>query len=90
MISGVTPNKKDSENQPVKSGTMMDLDEEAADRGEDSQMGKVSDTNTQVIILPEFLSLNQERGFFSFPLRSLCYSIYNERILSGGRGSFAH
>ncbi|XP_073999997.1 SWI/SNF- related protein mor isoform X2 [Rhodnius prolixus] len=50
---GVTPNKKDSENQPVKSGTMMDLDEEAADRGEDSQMGKVSDTNTQDIAIKE-------------------------------------
>ncbi|KAK9509493.1 hypothetical protein O3M35_006800 [Rhynocoris fuscipes] len=44
---GITPNKKDSENQPVKSGTMMDLDEETGDKGEDSQMGKISDTNTQ-------------------------------------------
>uniref|UniRef100_A0A0A9YL28 SWI/SNF complex subunit SMARCC2 n=1 Tax=Lygus hesperus TaxID=30085 RepID=A0A0A9YL28_LYGHE len=38
--------KKDVESQPVKSGTVMDLDEEA-ERNEDSQMGKTSDTNTQ-------------------------------------------
>ncbi|CAB0011165.1 unnamed protein product [Nesidiocoris tenuis] len=38
--------KKDVESQPVKSGTLMDLDEDA-DRNEDSQMGKTSDTNTQ-------------------------------------------
>lgn len=43
-------NKKDHELQPLKGGSMTDI-EETEDKGEDSQTGKTSDTNTQ-----EFMS----------------------------------
>lgn len=43
-------NKKDHELQPLKGGSVTDLDE-TEDKGEDSQTGKTSDTNTQ-----EFMS----------------------------------
>lgn len=39
-------NKKDHELQPLKGGSVTDLDE-TEDKGEDSQTGKTSDTNTQ-------------------------------------------
>lgn len=44
--------KKDNDTQPIKSGTIADLDEEAAERTEDnSQTGKTStDTTTQVSV----------------------------------------
>lgn len=38
--------KKDSDLQPIKGGTVTDLDEET-EKGEDSQTGKNSETNTQ-------------------------------------------
>ncbi|CAH0389358.1 unnamed protein product [Bemisia tabaci] len=38
--------KKDSDSQPLKTGTLADLDEDM-DKGEDSEMGKMSDTTTQ-------------------------------------------
>ncbi|XP_069673998.1 SWI/SNF complex subunit SMARCC2 isoform X2 [Periplaneta americana] len=38
--------KKDNDLQPIKGGTMTELEEEA-DKGEDSQTGKASDNNTQ-------------------------------------------
>ncbi|XP_039281683.1 SWI/SNF complex subunit SMARCC2 isoform X1 [Nilaparvata lugens] len=47
-----TSSKKDSESQPIKSGTVADLDEEM-DKGEDSQTGKMSDTNTQDVTMKE-------------------------------------
>ncbi|KRT79087.1 hypothetical protein AMK59_7765 [Oryctes borbonicus] len=40
------PTKKDHELQPLKGGSITDLDE-TEERGEDSQTGKNSDTNTQ-------------------------------------------
>lgn len=43
---GQPNNKKDHELQPLKGGCMTDLDENE-ERGEDSQTGKNSDSNTQ-------------------------------------------
>lgn len=47
FFKGLSNNKKDSECLPVKSGIVMDLDEET-DRGEDSQTGKTSESTPQV------------------------------------------
>lgn len=44
-VSG-QPGKKDHELQPLKGGSVTDLDE-TEERGEDSQTGKNSDSNTQ-------------------------------------------
>lgn len=49
---GLSNNKKDSECLPVKSGIVMDLDEET-DRGEDSQTGKTSESTPQETIQKE-------------------------------------
>jgi hypothetical protein len=42
--------KKDNDLQPIKGGTVTELEEEA-EKGEDSQTGKASDNNTQVQFL---------------------------------------
>ncbi|XP_049864121.1 SWI/SNF complex subunit SMARCC2 isoform X2 [Schistocerca gregaria] len=39
--------KKDNDLQPIKGGTVTDLDEETDNKGEDSQTGKNSESNTQ-------------------------------------------
>ena len=39
--------KKDNDLQPIKGGTVTEMEEEP-EKGEDSQTGKASDTNTQV------------------------------------------
>lgn len=44
-VSG-QPSKKDHELQPLKGGSLTDLDD-AEERGDDSQTGKNSDSNTQ-------------------------------------------
>lgn len=48
-------NKKDHELQPLKGGSVADLDE-AEDKGEDSQTGKTSESNTQ-----EFVAKNDDQ-----------------------------
>lgn len=48
LLIGSSVSKKDMDTQPLKSGTMADLDEEG-EKNEDSQPAKTSDTqNSQV------------------------------------------
>ncbi|XP_075223805.1 SWI/SNF- related protein mor isoform X3 [Lycorma delicatula] len=44
---GCSSSKKDSDTQPLRTGTMTDLDEEMERDRDDSQTGKMSDTTTQ-------------------------------------------
>lgn len=49
--------KKDSDLQPVKGGTVHDLDDDG-DKNEDSQMGKASDTQVSLILCFRYIHLS--------------------------------
>lgn len=59
--------KKDSDLQPVKGGTVHDLDDDG-DKNEDSQMGKASDTQVGVFSLNYFVLLISSYTMYSHRL----------------------